>query len=242
MNHNLLKHTVVLAENLPHYPAKHSGSVIALGGGTVIDKAKLVALPKPCYVIPTNACGSAMTSHAVVWTKTRKVDIKTPIPIFTDYAFLPIKLSAKNIKRTMYDCLCHIFESFHSVNATDRSRGYCNKAYVTFLKYKITKDIHTLIEAGNWAGRAIEITGTNFIHAISYVYTLKYGLCHGDALEAAINIMNDPKGEDIMWLAKSHRKFFNSTFIKNKRLGNQWHEGIVRLLRNDSGLLTHRSY
>lgn len=242
MKHPLLKYNVILAKDLSRYPAKYAGPVFALGGGSVIDKAKLVALPNPCHAIPTNACGAAMTTHAVVWTKERKVDISTPKPVLTDFDFLPIKLRPKDLERTMYDCLCHIFESFNSIKANDLSRYYCRKAHEKFLKFTITRDIHTLIDAGNWAGKAIEITGTNFIHAISYIYTLKHGLCHGDALKAAINVMSDPRGKDIIWLAKNHRKFFDSTFITKRELSGEWHESIVRLLRNDSRFFAHRAY
>jgi alcohol dehydrogenase class IV len=213
IGHPLLKFKIVLADTLPLYPERYHGNVFALGGGSVIDKAKLVAFPKPCFAIPTNASGACMTSHAVIWEKDAKVDFKTPVPILADYIFLPIKLSRKNIERTFYDCLCHIIESFNSKNATYSSKAFCRIALKKLVKFLINRDVHTLIEAGNAAGMAIEITGTNFIHAVSYVYTLDYGMCHGDALKAAMNLPDDPNAQDILWKAKKYRKFFESTVL-----------------------------
>lgn len=213
IDHPLLKMKVVLAEDLPLRPKRHKGPVYALGGGAVIDKAKLVALPKACYAIPTNASGASKTSHAVIWERGEKVDVTTPIPLETEYSFLPIRLSRKNLERTFYDCLCHIIESFNSKKATISSRSYSRIALCRLVKFLITKDIHTLIEAGNIAGMAIEITGTNFLHAISYVYTLDHGMCHGDALKAAVHIGHDANALDVIWKAKKYRKFWESTVV-----------------------------
>ena len=39
-----------------------------------------------------------------------------------------------------------------------------------------------MIRAGHIAGRAIEITGTNLLHSLSYPLTGNYGISHGTAL------------------------------------------------------------
>ena len=44
------------------------------------------------------------------------------------------------------------------------------------------KDNFDLIKAGHIAGNAIEITGTNLLHSLSYPLTGHYGVSHGMAL------------------------------------------------------------
>jgi len=38
-----------------------------------------------------------------------------------------------------------------------------------------------LVEAGNYAGRAIALTRTNIVHSTSYNLTINYGIEHGTA-------------------------------------------------------------
>lgn len=202
--------------NLSKIPKPYKGAVNAVGGGAVIDRGKLLAGKNRCFVTPTTASGSAFTKHSVIWTKTRKINVKTQLPILINYA-LPIKLSPIAIERTKTDCFCHIIESFNSKKATKESKSFCKTALEKLLKYHITKDINDLIDAGNWAGRAIEITGTNFLHAISYIFTLDYGLCHGDALKAALEIHKHKDADAIILKAKKkYRKFMDTTLCNIK--------------------------
>ncbi len=188
------------------------GLVMALGGGSVIDTAKLVAGSSPCHACPTTASGAALTSHACVWTKTKKIDVKTPKPIPLSLNF-PIKLSPQTIKRTAVDCYCHIIESFTSRKATEASRNYCRLALLNLKNFYATKNTKFLIRAGNWAGMAIEIAPTNIIHAVSYVFTLDYGMCHGDALVSALNIFSHKKFNKIMAKAQ---KLYPSKFQQSE--------------------------
>src|SRR3990167_9493283 len=192
-----------------------NGVVIGLGGGSVIDTAKLIAGKRPCYAIPTNASESCVTSHACIWTKTRKIDVKCPKPILlTSYKLMPIHLSEKSKERTMYDCTCHILESRNSKKANKWSEQCCKRAEMFLLRYCIKDNVNDLIEAGIWAGHAIEITGTNFIHAISYIFTLEQGMCHGDALKEALNIKGRKDWMAIIDRAsKRYPKFYESTLI-----------------------------
>ena len=117
---------------------RFKGKVTGIGGGSVIDTAKLLALPNPCHAIPTTASGAAVTSHAVIWGK-NKIDVKTPIPILSHaYLYYPIKLNSKTLKRTIADCFCHIIESKNSKKSNQESIFYCGLAERYFMMYLIS--------------------------------------------------------------------------------------------------------
>ena len=186
---------------------RFSGDVFALGGGSVIDTAKIVSGDKPCYAIPTNASGACSTSHACVWTKKEKIDVKTPIPILIDlYKYMDIKLDEVNQYRTITDLCCHLLESYNSIKCTEESSSYVMMARQRLLNFQYDNDIASLIEAGVYGGKAIEITGTNFMHAMSYILTLEHGLCHGDALRAVLDKDDRFDWQDITMKSTRYKK------------------------------------
>ncbi len=131
--------------------------ILAIGGGTIIDKAKIYAKKhnKILIAIPTTGAGASETSHAVVWGKTKK-NIKTDKPISISPP-ITIKLH-KNIRReTTFDILGHVVD-------------YLN----------VCSD-NELIEVGRYAGKLIEQHPTNLTHPASYPLTLK-GISHGEAV------------------------------------------------------------
>jgi alcohol dehydrogenase class IV len=161
--------------------------VIGIGGGSVIDTAKIISKDKRCIAIPTTAAGAAMTPYATIWGKEKKsVTTKKPI-LKMDYELLK-NLPLNVMQSTVFDALSHAIESFWSKNATLQSRKYSRKAiklinrYLSKINEHLTKnDINELITAGNLAGHSIAITKTNVIHAVSYPITIKYGVDHGTA-------------------------------------------------------------
>lgn len=182
--------------------------VYALGGGGVIDTAKIMAGRKQCVAFPTTASGAGCTSWAVVWKKNKKLSIQTPKPILCQTVkLLKIDLPARVLESTYYDCLAHILDSRASRNRTPESLAYCDIADIFIKKFDKSKNVKELIEAGNYAGHAIEITGTNFLHALSYVLTLDYGLDHGMALKEAILMRPKYDWSKIISKAKWYEKF-----------------------------------
>jgi len=165
--------------------------VIGIGGGKVIDYAKIIAGKNRALVIPTTAAGAAATRHAVFWDKEtkRKIDIKTELPIIRIESSFLESLSKDMIQETSYDALAHSLDSYWSKRATITSKKIARKAH-EIIANQIENDYENvvdLVRAGNIAGTAIDITGTNITHAISYPITALYGISHGLAVGWAIH-------------------------------------------------------
>lgn len=131
--------------------------MIAIGGGAVIDKAKIEAKKKGKFLIaiPTTGAGATETTHAVVWGKTKK-NVKTPKPLTVIPPF-KIKLSKKARINTCYDILGHLIDYLNV--CTDNE----------------------IVEVGIYMGKLIEQHPTNLTHPKSYPLTLK-GMPHGEAV------------------------------------------------------------
>lgn len=155
--------------------------VVGIGGGSVIDTAKIISKNKQCIAIPTTAAGASMTPYATIWGK-RKISISTKKPILKIDYNMPKNLPINIIQSTVFDALSHAIESFWSKNASLQSKKYSKKAIYLINKYlEEQKDINVLITAGNLAGQAIAIAKTNVVHAASYPITTEYGIDHGTA-------------------------------------------------------------
>ncbi len=136
--------------------------VIAIGGGALIDEAKIYAKRKRklLIAIPTTASGASETSHAVQWGK-EKINIDTDRPVGINPPF-KVRLSKKVRAQTTLDFLGQVVD-------------YLN----------VCSD-NELIEIGRWGGKLIEHRRTNLTHPMSYPLTLKYGVPHGFAVGLAL--------------------------------------------------------
>ncbi len=153
--------------------------VVAIGGGAVIDTAKILSKnPIRCY--PTTAAGSSSTSWSVYWDGNKKCSLKRMLPsdVIINGFFLE-ELSEEVIMSTTCDVVSHCLDSMCSVNATQESVGYCAKALEIL---RNDKSNFGLVKAGDVAGKAIEIAGTNLLHSLSYPLTGNYDVSHGIAL------------------------------------------------------------
>jgi alcohol dehydrogenase class IV len=188
------------------YWEKDAPTIIGIGGGSVIDTAKIMANPRRCIAIPTTASGAAMTPYATVWQGFDKKSIQCPIPIiqkYTDEIALPINVAVN----TWAEAKSHAVESFWSNNATSESIKYTKKALQLML-FGISAE--ELIKAGNYAGKAIAITKTNIIHAMSYPLTTVYGISHGRAccllFNYIVKLMGYPSLAEHMFTSKTKFK------------------------------------
>ena len=218
------------------FNANHCDTIVAVGGGSTIDVAKCIKLyckmdPDrnylqqeytdsgiPLIAVPTTAgTGSESTRYAVIYFEGKKQSV-THDSIIPNYAILEPKL-LKSLplyqkKCTMLDALCQGIESLWSVNSTDESMIYSKIAiqlimdhWHGYIEENSEEDAELIMQAANYAGRAINITQTTAAHAMSYKLTSMYGLPHGHAValclpEVWLYMLEhpekciDPRGED----------------------------------------------
>ena len=153
--------------------------VVAIGGGAVIDTAKIISKnPIRCY--PTTAAGSSSTSWSVYWDGTKKCSLKRMLPgdVILNGLFVE-ELSEAVVMSTTCDVVSHCLDSMSSRKATEESISYCKEALNVLRNKEHNFD---LIKAGHIAGKAIEIAGTNLLHSLSYPLTGYYNISHGMAL------------------------------------------------------------
>lgn len=163
-------------------PAKVD-AYIAVGGGTVIDTAKLLrgiegALP-PFLAVPTTAgTGAEATRFAVYYDHGRKMSADDERYLPTDALLVPEFTATQTPYQrasTQFDAYAQAVESLWAVGATEESRGYVKRALTLM-------DDSNWPEASYWAGRAIDISRTTAAHALSYYMTSHYGIPHGHAV------------------------------------------------------------
>lgn len=195
---------------------KTSGSdyIIGIGGGSVMDTAKAISVLAcnhgnaedfvkgkkalsddkiPTTIIPTTAgTGSESTHFSVVYIGKTKYSLAgeamLPDVAVLDHGFTH-GLSPGITAFTGMDALCQGIESFWSVNSTEESRRFSEKA-ITFALSSLEKAVNdpddasreTMLLASNYAGRAINIAKTTAAHAVSYPFTSYFNIPHGHAV------------------------------------------------------------
>lgn len=202
-------------------------TIVAVGGGSSLDVAKCIKLYAkmdhhrnylqqeyqdfgiPLIAIPTTAgTGSESTRYAVIYFEGQKQSIThesiIPNVAILDHSVLKT-LPLYQKKCTMLDALCQGIESWWSVNSTNESQSYSEKAVRMIMKnyraYIFENDENAAKEimlAANYAGRAINITQTTAAHAMSYKITSLYKVPHGHAVAVCLPhiweyMLNNPK-------------------------------------------------
>ena len=197
------------------FNAKGCDTIIAVGGGSSIDVAKCIKLyckmsddrlyleqeykdtGVKLIAIPTTAgTGSESTRYAVIYYDGKKQSV-THESIIPDVAILEPKvlktLPFYQKKCTMMDALCQGIESWWSVNSTDESKEYSKIAVESIMRWwkeyifdNTDESAQHIMNAANYAGRAICITQTTAPHAFSYKITSLYSLPHGHAVAVCL--------------------------------------------------------
>lgn len=193
-------------------------SILAIGGGSSIDVAKCIKLyckmskdklfleqeykdtGIKLIAIPTTAgTGSESTRFAVIYYDGKKQSVSHD-SIIPDVAILePTVLKTLPLyqkKCTMLDALCQGIESWWSINSTDESKKYSKFAVETIMQWWLEyifentdESARHIMEAANYAGRAICITQTTAPHAFSYKLTSLYGLPHGYSVAVCLPVI-----------------------------------------------------
>ena len=167
--------------------AKKADFVIACGGGSVMDTAKLAG------VLITNEYGvkDLLDDPARVGVPEKNLkigivnDALIPDYVILDHRFidtLPLKISGS----TGVDALCHAVECFTSVKANPISDTFALEAcdlvfnnIISACKSKEAAPRSAMQLAAFYAGIAITASGTTAIHALSYPLGGRYHIAHG---------------------------------------------------------------
>lgn len=198
--------------------------IIAIGGGSAIDMAKLIrhyAVEQhyyvPLWAIPTTAgTGAEATHFAVVYRDGVKCSIEAD-DILPDIVLLYPPFTYSNSTYltacTGFDALAQAIEAFWNPNATEESDIYALRA-IAHIHHQLPKCIANLedtrlrddiLYGAYWAGKAINITKTTAPHAFSYAFTTHCGYPHGHAVAitfpffAKLNMAKNAKHDELCW-------------------------------------------
>lgn len=191
-------------------------AILAVGGGTAIDYAKLIKsfwhgdvsawirgehnltpLGIPIFALPTTAgSGSEATQFAVIFDGPEKYSVTHPDLRPEEVWLVPEYLLGapeRILSSAGIDALCQAIESWWSIHATDESMAISERAFdevwAVLPEAISTRDLELLrrlLVASNLAGQAIQITRTTAPHAVSYPLTALFGVPHGHAVGLVI--------------------------------------------------------
>ena len=201
---------------------------IAVGGGTVIDTAKLLRgfSDVPFLAIPTTAgTGAEATRFAVYYDHGKKCSADDVRYLPTDQVLIPEfcdSASAYQKASCAFDAYAQAVESLWAKGATEESKGYARKAL------ELMKNGRQLL-GSYWAGRAIDISRTTAAHAFSYYMTANYGVPHGEAVYMMFPYICRANGHEEFIREMPELRTLKRFAADN---GIRWDELIDRLFEN----------
>ena len=180
--------------------ASKADIIVAVGGGSVLDMAKLIrhmaaekGYAAPLHAFPTTAgTGAEATHFAVVYIDGKKQSIAAD-DVLPDVAVVYPQFTYQNdaylTACTGFDALAQAIESYWAKGATEESRRYSVRA-LELLWHQLPQLVQApneglrdqVAEGAYWAGRAINISTTTAPHAFSYAFTSHYNYPHGHAV------------------------------------------------------------
>lgn len=199
-------------------------NVIAIGGGAVIDTAKILSNnPIICY--PTTAAGATATSHSVYWDNGKKLNFYSYIPKEVNFELEFIKSLPKDtLLYTKYDAISHCLDVIWSKDFNKLNKVEVENTLKNLLNPSIK--LIDIIKLGHKAGTFIQKVPTTILHALSYPMTSEYKITHGKALgfliPALCRIFNynikieqldkfvDIDVDFVIEKAQTYKKFFNT--------------------------------
>ncbi len=194
--------------------------IIAVGGGCVLDYAKIASnfslskdlenkiinsdlnkkIRKKVKVlaIPTTAgSGAESTSNAVIYINNVKYSVEGSL-IQPNYFYIePRFLQSTNFitdASAGFDAISQAVESMFSLKSNSKSLNYSSKAlkillknFESFIKNKKLSNSYNMALGANFSGKAINISKTALPHALSYPFSILYGVPHGHAVSLTFN-------------------------------------------------------
>jgi alcohol dehydrogenase class IV len=198
-----------IKELLDDYQLSAKDTVLVIGGGSVIDVAKIYSffscnehrfgekadkekqyeMPTLVAVPTTCGTGSESTQFATYYIDKIKhsLDHACVIPGHVLLCEEPLANLPEHIwGNTLSDALCQAIESYWNVNSNSVSQAYSEDAISMLLGAISEKNLAKAIKGSNLAGRAIQITRTTAPHAISYPMTSHFDIPHGQAVAISL--------------------------------------------------------
>lgn len=171
------------------YIENSESRVVAIGGGAVIDAAKIIAKDRlVCF--PTTASGSSLSNHSVIWDGTvkkshpsRRADV---VEVNDDYC---VGLSDEVKFNTRVDVWAHAIDTLYSKKATKESKKLSEHILERLSDKNMS--VADLVHVGNKGGELIAIVPTTLLHGLSYPLTGLYDISHGYAMSMAIQGLCD---------------------------------------------------
>lgn len=189
--------------------------IISIGGGSVMDMAKLINFYSkkivsitnlndditkkdlyPNLAIPTTAgSGSESTHFAVVYSNDKKYSCANlnliPKETILEPNFLK-SLSPYHLACSGMDALSQAIEAYWNVNSNTDSDKFALKAVELLWNnlprtYKNKDNFKDIMQGSNLAGKAINITKTTAPHAVSYPFTTFFNIPHGHSVSLTLN-------------------------------------------------------
>lgn len=171
----------------------NSDAIVGLGGGSVMDVAKKVAvdLNLPKIMIPTTAgTGSEVTHESVLKVEGKKkafVDERlTPDVAIVDPSLM-MTMPPRLIASSGIDALAHAVESYQCKKGNELTKAFAHRAYLLIkdnIRKAISYDanaISNMALASLMAGIAFGNSGTTLCHALAYPLS-NQGVPHGEAV------------------------------------------------------------
>lgn len=237
-------------------------TIVAVGGGSAMDVAKLMRYQAqkiyiPLIAIPTTSgTGAEATQFSVCYVNGKKESFDYP-ELLPDYTLLIPELTMKNNRYltacTGFDAFAQAIESYWNIHSNSTSENYAEQAIVMLFDAlnRFADDADAcmsdyewrakMMEGANLAGKAINITRTTAPHAMSYVMTSKYGYPHGHAVAltfpyfANLNINCEQalyKGADYGHYAEKMQWLRDYLRIGNQNIVNYMKRFLYRLELN----------
>lgn len=147
---------------------------------------KLICIPTTC------GSGAESTTFSVLYKRDKKFSLNNKFMMPDFYCLIPDYITGMKKKIATppaLDVFAQTIESIMSLRSNKKSINFSykslqilNKHLFNYINSRSLSSTRKMTKAANLAGRAINISKTTGPHALSYIFTTKYGIPHGRAV------------------------------------------------------------